>query len=80
MGLPNGHYKTEAGSTVEVFGKHSGAFRVKFDWMEESPACFDCEVNHEPEDWGNRIYHLTWHCDYCGGGSAALSNVEKFDA
>ncbi len=72
MGLPNGHYRTKAGSTLEVYGAHSGCVRVEFDWLGEDHACFDCTVEPYPEDWGDGTYHLTWHCDYCGGGSAEL--------
>ena len=72
MSLTNGHYRTKAGSTVEVFGQHSGCFRVSFDWLEEPNACCDCYVTPEPEDWGDGTHRLTWSCDFCGGGSAVL--------
>jgi hypothetical protein len=49
--LPNGHYRTRAGSTVEVNGEHSGCVRVVFDWFEEPAACCDCVVEPYPEDW-----------------------------
>jgi hypothetical protein len=70
--LPNGHYRTEAGSTVEVYGKHSGSVRVSFDWLEERGACCDCQVDPYPEHWGGGEYRLMWHCEDCDGGSAVL--------
>lgn len=73
MTLPNGHYRTKAGSTLEVAGQHGGIFRVFFDWFEESMASCDCCVTPEPEDWGDGTHRLTWHCECCcGGGSAVL--------
>jgi hypothetical protein len=72
--LPNGHYRTKAGSTVEVFGKYSGGVRVSFDWLEEPDACSECSVNPYPEDWGDGTHHLTWSCERCGGGSAVLES------
>ena len=65
--MTNGSYRTAHGSTVVVSGKHSGEFRVEFDWLEEPNACLDCRVNPVPVDGV-----LTWECDECGGGSAAL--------
>ena len=35
MGLPNGIYRTAAGSTVTISGKYSGISAVEFDWLEE---------------------------------------------
>jgi hypothetical protein len=70
--LPNGHYRTKAGSTVEVYGQHSGCVRVSFDWFEEPDACCDCVVEPYPENWGDGTHRLTWRCDHCGGGSAVL--------
>lgn len=29
MSLPKGHYRTKAGSAVEVYGKDSGSVRVR---------------------------------------------------
>ncbi len=69
--LRNGTYRTAAGSTLAVSGKHSGIFEVSFDWFEEDDACCDCEVGAEPVDG-----RLTWACSECGGGSAALEPVD----
>jgi hypothetical protein len=77
--LPNGHYRTKAGSTVRVYGKHSGYLGVYFDWFEEPDACCDCVVHPYPEDWGDGTHRLTWKCDVCGGGSAVLELVPAAD-
>lgn len=69
MGLPNGHYRTAAGSEMWISGKHGGKSTVEFDWFEED-ACCDCQP--EPYDCDGR---LIWHCDECGGGSAELMPV-----
>lgn len=74
MTIPNGDYRTEAGSTVCVSGKHSGIFDVSFDWVEEKNACCDCHDCHadaEPFDCDGEFY-LTWHCEECDGGQAKL--------
>ena len=68
--LANGKYRTAGGSTVEISGEHSGKARVEFDWLEEENACFDCTPEPYP-DWDR----LVWHCDVCGGGSAALTLI-----
>lgn len=72
MKQPNGHYRTRAGSTVEVYGDHSGCVRVTFDWYEEPNACCECVVQPYPVDWGDGEFRLAWRCDYCDGGSAEL--------
>lgn len=72
--LANGKYKTAAGSTLVVSGKHSGIFTVEFDWFEEG-ACVDCAVNTRP-DYDEESWWLTWDCDECGGGRAQLIEVE----
>jgi hypothetical protein len=72
MTLPNGHYRTKAGSTVEVYGDYSGCVRVLFARFDEPRSCFDCTAEPYPEDWGDGTYRLTWHCEHCGGGSAVL--------
>ena len=41
MSLPNGHYRTAAGSEMWISGKHDGVSEVSFDWFEED-ACLDC--------------------------------------
>lgn len=71
-GLQNGKYRTQAGSTVEISGEHSGISRVEFDWFEEDNACSECEVQLYPEFLRNGVYVLTWTCSLCGGGSAVL--------
>lgn len=72
--LVNGVYETENGSTVEIFGKHSGGSRVSFDWFEEG-GCLDCESQAYPEKYDENDVRLVWNCDYCGGGSAKLHKV-----
>lgn len=72
MALPNGKYRTRAGSIVEISGEHSGITKVAFDWLEEESACFDCVVNPYPEEWIRGTHRLTWTCDHCGGGDALL--------
>ncbi|MAO64284.1 MAG: hypothetical protein CL666_04735 [Balneola sp.] len=69
--LVNGVYETENGSTVEIFGKHSGGSSVSFDWLEEN-GCLDCEPQAYPEKYDENDVRLVWNCDYCGGGSAKL--------
>jgi len=53
-----------------ISGPESGISEVSFDWCEEPDACFDCR----PAAYEN-CGRLTWACDYCGGGSAALMPV-----
>ena len=53
VSLPNGHYRTKAGSTVEVYGQHSGCVRVCFDWFGPL-ACCDCVVGALPGRLGQR--------------------------
>lgn len=64
--LPIGKYKTAAGSTMTVTGKHGGISEVEFDWVEED-ACIDCV----PELYDDNGY-LVWTCRRCSGGSAKL--------
>jgi len=66
MRLPNGHYKTAAGSEMRISGTHGGRSVVDFDWLEEG-ACCDCRVSAYEHDGD-----LLWECDYCGGGRAQL--------
>lgn len=73
--LANGKYRTAAGSTLEVSGKHSGVFRVDFDWLEEVDACFDCQPDPTPVETSPGVFRLVWHCDECDGGSAVLMPV-----
>jgi hypothetical protein len=72
MTLPNGTYRTAAGSTLKISGKHGGIVEVDFDWLEEPDACLDCSPSPYPDE-----DFLTWQCDYCGGGSAQLFPVES---
>ena len=69
MNLPNGKYRTAAGSTMEISGKYSGISRVEFDWLEEG-GCVDCKCSAYDVDG-----YLTWDCEECGGGSAKLIPV-----
>lgn len=77
MALPNGKYRTKAGSTVEISGAHSGISHVLFDWLEEQDSCYDCDPDPYPQDWGDGTHHLVWCCEKCGGGSAALEPVPE---
>ena len=72
MKLPNGKYKTLAGSIVEISGQYSGISMVDFDWFEESNSCDECNVECYPEDNGDGTHSLVWYCEECGGGSALL--------
>lgn len=69
-GLPNGKYKTAAGSTVVISGDHSGISTVEFDWLEEN-ACVDCEAAAYPVKQG-ADWFLEWSCEECGGSMAVL--------
>jgi hypothetical protein len=69
MSLPQGTYRTAAGSVVRISGKHAGVATVEFDWLEEG-GCIDCEPNPMPVDGT-----LEWSCETCGGGSARLMPV-----
>jgi hypothetical protein len=69
--LPDGTYRTAAGSTVQISGKHAGVFYTAiFDWLEEG-GCIECTASHIPVridgDWC-----LTWDCEECGGGAARI--------
>ncbi len=55
---------TEAGSIVTVDG---GKAAVDFNWFEEPGMCVECRPCPYPLNG-----KLTWDCDVCGGGSAAL--------
>lgn len=68
--LSNGHYRTAAGSEMWISGEHRDKSKVEFDWLEEG-GCIECNV--EPYDQDGM---LVWHCDECGGGSAALRKVD----
>ena len=68
MKLPNGKYRTKAGSTVEVSGAHSGRFNIEFDWFEEPGACIDCRPSVEEG-------RLVWNCEEHESGSAELVAV-----
>lgn len=69
MRLPNGHYRTAAGSEMTISGEHGGRSQVDFDWLEEG-ACPDCLPDAYEHDG-----MLIWRCDVCGGGQAALQPV-----
>ena len=68
MSLPNGHYRTAAGSEMWISG---GRSRVEFDWVEED-ACCDCMPAAYEQDGC-----LVWRCASCGGGRAALKPAEE---
>jgi hypothetical protein len=71
MTLPNGSYRTKAGSTLQLSGLHGGISLVSFDWFEESHACIECHVEPYPQEFAGE-YRMVWSCDDCGCGSAAL--------
>ena len=75
--LPNGKYRTLAGSTVTISGNHAGVATVEFDWLDEDQACIDCHPEPYPEYWGHAEWRLVWHCAVCGGGSAKLDEVAR---
>jgi hypothetical protein len=72
MPLPNGLYRTKAGSTLEISGPHAGIFRLSFNWIEEPGACLDCKPSPEPEEWCAGDWRITWSCGYHQSGSARL--------
>ena len=71
MNLPNGHYRTAAGSEMRISGERGGISEVLFDWIEEA-SCADCRPEAYEQDG-----RLTWGCDVCDGGSAELVIVEE---
>lgn len=70
MSLPNGHYRTVAGSEMWISGNHAGISRVEFDWLDEENACLDCVPQAYDVDGD-----LVWVCDECGGGRAKLERI-----
>lgn len=68
--LPNGRYRTAAGSEMRITGGHGGISHVFLDWLEERSACCDCVV--DPYEHDGRLH---WSCDVCSGGSALLFPV-----
>ena len=66
--MKQGLYKTEAGSTVSVQGKHGGIYHIDFDWVEEKDACLECHPT---------VYDCTlwWACQE-HSGSAELKIEE----
>ena len=77
MKLPNGTYRTKAGSTVEISGKYGGVAKVTFDWFEEDNACPDCDVYPYPQWQGGERWDLTWACEVCDGGFAEIEPVKE---
>jgi hypothetical protein len=69
--LPPGKYRTEAGSTMTISGKHGGISEVELDWLDEDGACIDCDVIAY-DDQG----YLTWTCDFHEPGRAKLERVK----
>lgn len=69
--LPNGEYRTAAGSKVTLAGEHGGIITIDFDWFEEDNSCIDCE----PGDINDGC--LVWFCDRCGGGRAKLEPIKN---
>ena len=65
MSLPNGEYRTIAGSRVTLSGPYGGSCVVSF---KEENACCDCAVNEYPSEDG----YLVWRCKYHEGGKAQL--------
>ena len=62
-------FRTAAGSTVEISGRHGGISEIAFDWFEEG-ACIEahpvCETTDPQDAW------LYWHCECCGDGQTKL--------
>ena len=78
MRMLNGKYHTEAGSTVDISGKHGGISAASFDWFAEPDACCDCKAQVYPEPWDFAgQWRLVWKCEQCGGGSARLFREEE---
>ena len=69
--LKPGKYKTAAGSTMTISGKHGGKSEVEFEVFDEG-GCFDCV----PEAYDDDGY-LVWRCEQCGGGRAKLVRMEE---
>jgi len=67
--------RTPLGSTVILSGKHRGRVDVEFDWLEEDPACIDCEVDIDASRDTNWTT-LIWGCCECTGGQAPLEPVD----
>ena len=67
-------YRTPAGSTVEITGKHRGIVAITFDWFEEN-ACMEAHPVENMSDKDEPM--LTWSCECCGYGSARLVRVES---
>ena len=64
--LPNGTYRTAAGSLVTIDGIYGGRHVIDFDWFEEG-ACIEA---HPSVDVIDGCLH--WNCGCCpDGGSAA---------
>lgn len=72
MSLPVGKYRTDAGSTLEVSGKHGGISTVEFEWLEEPGACMDCHASAYDDEG-----YLVWHCDLHDGGRAKWHRIES---
>lgn len=68
--LPPGKYRTKAGSTMVISGKHGGVSEVDFDWFEEEGACLDCKPQAYDDDG-----FLVWFCSEHESGRAQLFKV-----
>jgi hypothetical protein len=75
--LPNGFYKTKAGSQLEISGSHGGIVRLSFDWCEEPDACCECRPDPYPQKFDENDFRITWNCTRCDGGSAQLFPNEE---
>lgn len=62
-------YRTDAGSRVEITGKHRGISTIEWDWFEEGA----CPEAHPVADVSRRDEQLLlWSCECCGSGQARL--------
>lgn len=68
------HYRTAAGSEVEISGKHNGIVTIDFDWFEEN-ACPEARPVADTLHPDDPV--LTWCCPCCDPGAARLQVVSE---
>jgi len=73
MDIENGIYRTAAGSTIRVSGKHGGEISIDFEWLDEG-GCIECAPYFEPSE-----LLFVWSCEWCGGGSADVECIHAED-
>ena len=67
--MPAEHYRTAAGSRVEISGVHRGISMIDWDWFEEG-ACRGARPAADVSDRADPM--LCWYCDCCQPGQARL--------